>query len=53
MKMKISLYSIVVIFISLIFSQCSPADGNQTGHEYMPDMAHSIAYEANVNSYYY
>jgi mono/diheme cytochrome c family protein len=32
---------------------CSPAGGNNTGHEYMPDMAHSIAYEANVNSYYY
>lgn len=51
--MKISLYSIVIIFISILFMQCSPADGNKTGHEYMPDMAHSIAYEANVNSYYY
>lgn len=31
---------------------CSPADGNNSGHEYMPDMAHSVAYEANVDNYY-
>lgn len=53
MKMKTTLYSIAVIFITLFFIQCSPAGGNETGHEYMPDMSHSIAYEANVNSYYY
>ena len=29
------------------FEAYSPAHGNSTGHEYMPDMAHSIAYEAN------
>lgn len=29
------------------FEACSPAHGNATGHEYMPDMAHSIAYEPN------
>lgn len=29
------------------FQACSPADGNSTGHEYMPDMAHSVAYEPN------
>jgi mono/diheme cytochrome c family protein len=29
------------------FEACSPAHGNSTGHEYMPDMAHSIAYEAS------
>ncbi len=32
---------------------CSPADGNETGHEYMPDMAHSLAYESNVYGYYH
>lgn len=53
MKMKISLYSIAVIFIVLCFMQCSPAGGNDTGHEYMPDMSHSIAYEANMDNYYY
>ncbi len=39
--------------MGLCLIHCSPADGNYTGTEYMPDMAHSIAYEANVNSYYY
>jgi cytochrome c553 len=29
------------------FEACSPAHGNSTGHEYMPDMAHSVAYEPN------
>jgi cytochrome c553 len=51
--MKITLYSIVIISIGLFCLQCSPAEGNYTGTEYMPDMAHSIAYEPNVNSYYY
>jgi mono/diheme cytochrome c family protein len=31
-----------------LFSQCSAAGKNKTGHEYMPDMYHSVAYEANV-----
>ena len=30
-----------------MFEACSPAHGNSTGHEYMPDMAHSVAYEPN------
>jgi mono/diheme cytochrome c family protein len=30
-----------------LFEACSPAHGNSTGHEYMPDMGHSVAYEAN------
>ena len=45
-----------IIIISLgfgLFQACSPADGDSTGHEYMPDMAHSVAYEANVYNYYY
>ncbi|MEY4927175.1 MAG: hypothetical protein RI894_1611 [Bacteroidota bacterium] len=28
------------------------ADGNFTGREYMPDMAHAISYETNLNTYY-
>lgn len=32
---------------ALLFEACSQANGNSTGHEYMPDMAHSVAYEAN------
>lgn len=29
-------------------TSCSPAEGDRTGREFMPDMAHSVAYEANV-----
>lgn len=36
----------------LLFQSCSPSKGNRTGHEFMPDMAHSIAYEANHVQYY-
>ncbi len=32
---------------------CSPAGGEKRGHEFMPDMVHSTAYEANVEEYYY
>ncbi len=32
---------------------CSSPGENETGSEYMPDMAHSIAYEANVYFDYY
>jgi cytochrome c553 len=34
------------------FEACSPAKGNSAGHEYMPDMAHSIAYEASTTDEY-
>ena len=51
MKKLISLSSYIIL--SLILNSCSPAEGNKTGHEYMPDMAHSVAYEANVDNYYY
>ncbi len=36
-----------------VWHSCSPAEGNKTGHEYMPDMAHSIAVEANTDNYYF
>lgn len=38
---------------AIILYSCSPADGNFAGSEYMPDMAHSIAQEANVYTYYH
>lgn len=44
---------ILVIIVTVACFQCRPAEGNRTGTEYMPDMAHSIAYEPNLNSYYY
>ncbi len=37
----------------MVVTGCGKADGNYTGREYMPDMAHPIAYEANTYSYYY
>lgn len=33
-------------------NSCGLADGNKPGHEYMPDMAHGIAFEANYYDYY-
>jgi mono/diheme cytochrome c family protein len=39
---------ITIVLFAYLFAVCSPAGGNKTGHEYMPDMVHSIAYEANV-----
>lgn len=36
----------------LLLSACSGPNGHRTGHEYMPDMAHSIAVEANVYNHY-
>lgn len=54
MKNTISIYSLIILFVasSLMYS-CGRASAEYTGTEYMPDMAHSIAYEANVNTYYY
>jgi cytochrome c553 len=39
----------LLVTVSLIMSleSCSPAKGDSPGHEYMPDMGHSVAYEAN------
>lgn len=44
----IALYLFVVMFFA-----CSQPGGNDPGSEYMPDMAHSIAFEANHYNYYY
>ncbi|MEE9373241.1 MAG: cytochrome c [Saprospiraceae bacterium] len=42
------------IFVALMYlSACQQPGGNVTGSEYMPDMSHSIAYEANYYNYYY
>jgi mono/diheme cytochrome c family protein len=47
--MNNKLLGVIAAFAILIFTfeACSPAKGNHPGHEYMPDMGHSIAYEAN------
>lgn len=41
-------FAILIFGAALALQSCSPAGGNATGHEYMPDMAHPVAYEANV-----
>ncbi|MEL6273769.1 MAG: cytochrome c [Bacteroidota bacterium] len=38
--------------LAVILTACAPSDGNFTGSEYMPDMAHSLAVEANTNNNY-
>ncbi len=46
---KSSLYTFLFICFAVIgFYACTPSNGNHTGSEYVPDMAHSIGYEANV-----
>lgn len=43
-----------ILLFAWMFSLCSPAGKNKTGHEYMPDMYHSVAYEANqYNAYHW
>lgn len=37
----------------LNFIACDRAENNNPGTEYMPDMFHSIAYEANLDDYYH
>lgn len=41
------------LVLSLLLAACSDAGENFTGSEYMPDMAHSLAVEANTNNSYY
>jgi mono/diheme cytochrome c family protein len=40
------------VLLIVIYSSCSPAKGTSPGHEYMPDMAHAVSYEANVYNHY-
>ena len=45
----------ILLTASTLFwmSSCQAPGVDSTGSEYMPDMAHSIAYEANVFNYYF
>jgi len=52
MKVQILLVVILAFVLTLGIQSCSPASGNHPGHEYMMDMGHSIAFEANVSNYY-
>lgn len=49
MKIK---YLILGITFFIVIS-CQQPGANKTGSEFMPDMAHSVAYEANYYNYYY
>lgn len=42
----------IVGAMALIMASCSTADGDYGGSEYIPDMVHSVAYEANVYDNY-
>jgi mono/diheme cytochrome c family protein len=42
-----------IALFAWFFSLCSPAGKNKTGHEYMPDMYHSVSYEANSLTNYF
>lgn len=44
---------VLTIAVFLFLQSCQQPGGNSTGSEYMPDMSHSIAYEANYYNYYY
>ena len=51
-NISIQLFGIALL-VSVIWSSCSTASKNNPGSEYMPDMFHSTAYEANLYDYYY
>ena len=44
---------LVLIVLAFGLQSCQQAGINNTGSEYMPDMGHSVAYEANYYNYYY
>ncbi len=51
-NINVQLFS-TALFLSVGWSSCGNAGGNDPGHEFMPDMFHSTAYEANLYDYYY
>jgi len=46
-------YILLVGAFIIGLASCQAPGGNSPGSEYMPDMGHSIAYEANHYNYYY
>lgn len=44
--------AIALAMVLGVFSSCQQAGVNKTGSEFIPDMAHSVAYEANVLTNY-
>ncbi len=52
MKLLSYKFWIIVGFVAFVAYGCKPAKGDHPGSEYMPDMFHSIAFEANVYEHY-
>ncbi len=53
-SMQLHKYFVAVALTAFLFLQsCQQPGQDKTGSEFMPDMAHSIAYEANYYNYYY
>jgi mono/diheme cytochrome c family protein len=44
---------VLSLTLAVALTACSYPEDNFTGSEYMPDMAHSLAVEANTYNYYY
>lgn len=53
MANRLDIRSILFGLTLLLVVSCQKPGGESPGSEYMPDMAHSVAYEANYYDYYY
>jgi mono/diheme cytochrome c family protein len=45
-------YTFIILISFAMMMSCQQPGKNKTGSEYMPDMGHSVAYEANTYGYY-
>jgi len=45
-------YILPLVLLTFIMISCQNAEDNSTGSEFMPEMTHSIAYEANLFTFY-
>ncbi len=52
-NMRNTIFAISFLAVMFFMTSCQQPSNNSTGSEYMPDMAHSIAMEANTYNYYY
>ncbi|MGE5356856.1 MAG: c-type cytochrome [Deltaproteobacteria bacterium] len=52
MKILKNYFLMLLIIILIGFTSCQKSGINNTGSEYMPEMYHSVAYEANYETYY-
>jgi len=52
MKIIKNFIFVIVLAMLFTFNSCQKAGVNNTGSEYVPGMYHSVAYEANYQTYY-